>query len=151
MRQIVRNWETEREKVEGQGGGTLPPRTRRWSSSLEGAGLNRPGEEVRQDGGRADGQVRGGEGEERERLVTGSTKVLIYCNKINSFVRGEKCNFTEIRSHRRTDSCTDEAATNKLLMGKATGSNRNDSNAIYQTDDCGECNGGGKTTARRTK
>ena len=51
VRQIVRNWETEREKVEGQGGGTLPPRTRRWSSSLEGAGPNRPGEEVRQNGG----------------------------------------------------------------------------------------------------
>ena len=81
--EMITKWETE--KMKGPCDGNLSPRKRIWrssKSSKERARLNRPGGGVGQDGG-AGGHVRRGGGEERNGLVTGSTKGLLNLNISN--------------------------------------------------------------------
>ena len=133
----------------------MSPGGSRRSSSVERAKLHRLGGEGGQDGGGADGQVRGRGGEERQRLVAGSTKiqspkVQFKLNKNNTFVRGEIEKCEKVTSHGRTDVCTDKAVTTRFTTEKAKGSRKNVTNAIYQTDESTEIDGGGDYDARMT-
>ena len=85
------------------------------------------------------------------RLVAGSTKeqspkVQFKLNKNNTFVRGEIEKCDKVISHGRTYVCTDKAITTRFTTEKAKGSRSNVTNAIYQTDESTEIDGGGDMT-----